>query len=209
MLAGKRRSQISMGILTICTLAYFQSDAQAQSTPPDPIRLINDIVIGEIRDRIETDVTYLALAQRNALTEGLSADEVDALDQQWRQEHEQAEQPLISGIFAAPLSGYLLRVQAGSLGLYPEIFVFDLAGLNVGMSSVTGDFWQGDEAKYQNTVPVGADAVFIDEAEFHEDSGTWRAQLNFTIADGRGQPLGGVTVEYNLTELARREAAGL
>ena len=102
-----------------------------------------------------------------------------------------------------------MRVQAGALGLYPEIFVFDQAGLNVGMSSVTSDFWQGDEAKYQNTVPVGADAIFIDEAEFHEATGTWRAQLNFTIADAEGQAIGGATVEYNLTELTRRQAAGL
>lgn len=194
------------GAIALGLSGLIGGDGLAQSLPPDPAALIGDDTIAEIRRQIETEITYRALDRRNQVTEALRQDDIDALDQQWRAEHDRPEQPLITGIFAAPLSGYLLRIQAGSLGLYPEIFVFDRAGLNAGMSSVTGDFWQGDEAKYQNTVAVGADAVFIDEAEFHEASGTWRAQLNFTIADAEGRTVGGATVEYNLTELARRRA---
>ena len=72
-----------------------------------------------------------------------------------------------------------------------------------GQSAITGDYWQGDEGKFQKTYPVGADAVFIDEAEFHDGTGTWRAQLNMTIAKN-GKAIGAITVEINLTELQRR-----
>jgi hypothetical protein len=81
----------------------------------------------------------------------------------------------------------------------------DAVGLNVGQSSITSDFWQGDEAKFKNTFPNGANAVFIDEAEYNEESDTWRSQLNMTMSDQQGAPIGAVTIEVNLNELARRQ----
>lgn len=98
-------------------------------------------------------------------------------------------------------------VQAGALGLFTEIFVVDANGLNVGQSAITGDYWQGDEAKFQNTFPNGPDAVFIDEAEWDEDRRIWRAQLNLSIPSEDGtRAIGAATVEVNLTELQRRSA---
>lgn len=88
--------------------------------------------------------------------------------------------------------------------MYAEIFVMDSVGLNVGQSSITSDFWQGDEAKFQNTFPNGPDAVFVDEAEYNENSDVWLAQLNMTMSDADRQPIGAVTIEVNLNELARR-----
>jgi hypothetical protein len=113
-------------------------------------------------------------------------------------------------MLSSPLSNYLLYLQARSAGLYTEMFVMDDKGLNVGQSSVTSDYWQGDEGKFQKTFQAGADAVFIDEAEFNDDDKTWRAQLNFTLVDPEsGKPIGAATVEMNLTELERRQAQSL
>ena len=81
----------------------------------------------------------------------------------------------------------------------------DAKGLNVGQSSITGDYWQGDEAKYQKTFPTGADAVFIDDPEWDDERKIWISQLNLTLADEDGKtPIGVATVEVNLTELMRR-----
>jgi len=149
----------------------------------------------------------MSIKAQNELRGNPSQSEIDALDQQWRAEREADDQPLIAATLSAPLSIYLLRIQANSLGLYPEIFVVDSSGLNVGQSAVTGDYWQGDEAKFQETFPVGPDAVFIDEAEWDEDRLIWRAQLNMTVADPEtGRAIGAATVEFNLTELERRSA---
>jgi hypothetical protein len=85
----------------------------------------------------------------------------------------------------------------------------DANGLNVGQSSITGDYWQGDEAKFQKTFPNGADAVFIDEPEWDDDNKIWRAQMNMSIADpDNGKTIGAATVEFNLTELQRRMSTG-
>ena len=111
-------------------------------------------------------------------------------------------------MLSSPLSGYLTRIQANSLGLYSEIFVIDAKGLNAGQSAITSDYWQGDEAKWQKTFKVGHDAVFIDDPEFNKETGTWRAQLNMTLAKD-GNAIGSLTVEINLTELERRRNAQL
>ncbi len=103
---------------------------------------------------------------------------------------------------------YLTRIQAGNLGLYSGMFVMDSVGLNVGQSATTSDYWQGDEAKFQKTFPEGPDAVFVDEAEFNDDTGTWRAQVNLTVVDSKGTPIGAVTVEIDVAERQGRELVG-
>ena len=83
-------------------------------------------------------------------------------------------------------------------------------GLNVGQSSVTSDYWQGDEDKFQKTFQVGPDAVFIDEPEYHDETKTWRVQVNLTIVDPATKAaIGAATAEINLTELQRRLQTGI
>ena len=83
----------------------------------------------------------------------------------------------------------------------------DHNGLNVGQSNISSDYWQGDEAKFQKTYPQGKDAVFIDEPEYDEELGIWRVQVNLSIADEDNKnAIGAITVELNLSELARRKS---
>ncbi len=169
--------------------------------------LIDEAVIDEIREWFKKPVVYISIDAQNKRYVSIANSEVEALDKQWRAERKKQDQPLIAAILSNPLSSYLTQIQAASGGLFTEIFVMDAKGLNVGQSAITSDFWQGDEAKYKNTFPKGHNAVFVDAAEFHEESKTWRAQVNLTLSNENGQPIGAVTVEYNLTELARRTTA--
>ncbi|NVK17705.1 MAG: hypothetical protein HWE30_03290 [Methylocystaceae bacterium] len=177
--------------------------ASAQSIPPS-VAIIDDAAVEQIREWLKNPVVEMSIVAQNKTYADLPQEDVDRLDKQWRTERKGDDQPLIAAILSSPLSNYLTQIQAASGGLFTEIFVMDAKGLNVGQSGITGDFWQGDEAKYQKTFPNGAGVVFIDDAEFHEDSKTWRAQVNMTIADQANAPIGAVTVEYNLSELARR-----
>ena len=191
----------ALGVLVFLTGATpFPVKAQ-QGAPPTS--LIDAAFIEQVRDRMSNPVITMMIEAQNNRHAGIGQDEIDKLDKQWRAEREAEDQPLIAVTLTNPLSNYLTQVQAGSGGLYTEIFVIDDKGLNVGQSSVTSDYWQGDEAKFQKTFPLGSGAVFIDEAEYHEATGTWRAQLNMTLSNGAGQAVGAVTVEVNLTELQR------
>ncbi|WP_269580881.1 hypothetical protein [Roseibium sp. Sym1] len=180
--------------------------AFAAEPAPDPKSVITEDAIKTVGAWLSNPIVALSINTQNDLRGSLSQADIDALDKQWRSEREASDKPLISATLSAPLSVYLLRVQAGSLGLYPEIFVMDANGLNVGQSSITSDYWQGDEGKFQKTFPNGADAVFIDEAEWDEDRKIWRAQVNMTVTDpDTGKPIGAATIEFNLTELMRRQ----
>ncbi|WP_296988559.1 hypothetical protein [Thalassospira sp. UBA1131] len=172
--------------------------------PGDPNALITDDVIRDIREWLANPVVELSISSQNRLRKDMTQEQIDAADLQWRAEREAEDQPLVAAILTNPLSSYLTQVQARSGGMFAEIFVMDAVGLNVGQSSITSDFWQGDEAKFQNTYPNGPDAVFIDEAEYNEGADAWLAQLNMTMSNADRQPIGAVTVEVNLNELARR-----
>lgn len=178
----------------------------AAASPPTSA-LIDDEVIAGIRSWLKNPVVPMSIEANNRRYDEISDAEIKKLDEQWVAEREQTDQPLVATILSSPLSIYVTQVQAGSLGLYAEIIVMDDKGLNVGQSAVTSDFWQGDEAKFKKTFPVGPDAVFVDEAEKHDGTNTWRTQVNLTVTNDSGTAIGAVTVEINLTELARRRGA--
>ncbi|WP_404421047.1 hypothetical protein [Thalassospira australica] len=178
----------------------------AQSELPGaPDQLITDDTVRGMREWLANPVVELSISSQNRLRKGMTQEQIDAADKQWVSEREADDQPLVAAILTNPLSSYLTQIQARSGGLFAEIFVMDAIGLNVGQSSITSDFWQGDEAKFKNTFPNGANAVFIDEAEYNEETDTWRSQLNMTMSDEQGTPIGAVTIEVNLNELARRQ----
>jgi len=189
----KFKSGVALAGMLAATVFVLPHAAFAKAElPGDPNALITDEVIRNIREWLANPVVELSISSQNKLRKDMTQEQIDAADLQWRAEREAEDQPLVAAILTNPLSSYLTQVQARAVGL------------NVGQSSITSDFWQGDEAKFQNTYPNGPDAVFIDEAEYNEGSDAWLAQLNMTMSNADRQPIGAVTVEVNLNELARR-----
>ncbi len=187
----------------------FSGVSYAQDIPPSK-RLIDSKVIRMIKDFVDTDIVRMSIENQNKKYGSLGELQILDLDKQWRSETKSEVQPLISATLSNPLSSYLTRVQARSIGLYSEMFAMDANGLNVGQSNISSDYWQGDEAKFQKTYPVGADAVFIDDPEYDSDLGIWRVQVNLSVANSEtGEAIGAITVELNLSELERRLAKGV
>ena len=182
----------------------------AAAPAPIPAGIIKPEFVETLRKQLQQPVTILSVAASNKRHEGVQQAEIDKLDEAWKTEAKSDDQPLIAEILSSPLSSYLLYIQAKSAGLFTEIFIMDKFGLNVGQSSVTSDYWQGDEDKFQKTFQVGPDAVFIDEPEFDDNTKTWRAQVNLTIVDPESKAsIGAATAEINLTELQRRLQTGI
>lgn len=198
------------GIAVAATAVSHAALAVSPETRPLGTDLISETVIDDIRDWLMVPLVDTAISAQNIRYGNLGQAKIDELDKQWRAQREVDDQPLIAATLGNPLSTYLTQIQAKSLGLFTEIFVMDRNGLNVGQSSVTSDFWQGDEAKYKKTFPVAPGHVFVDEPEYDEDRGIWRAQVNMALTGREAAGNVGVaTIEINLTELARRRALGL
>ena len=71
-----------------------------------------------------------------------------------------------------------------------EIFVMDNQGANVCMSGTTGDYMQGDEAKWQKSFADGKGAIFVDEPE--EEDGKMVQQISVPVVD-KGTAIGAIT----------------
>ena len=193
-------------VASVAALASALPTLAAAAEAPDPKALITDKVIAEARAILDSAIVSRSVKAQNAKYGALSQAEIDALDQQWRAERKADDKPLISTTLSNPASSYLTRRQANALGLYAAIFVMDRNGLNVGQSAITGDFWQGDEAKFAKTFMNPAADIFIDEPEWVDEFSVWIAQLNVTIKDEQGAPIGAATFDINLHELERRAA---
>ena len=149
----------------------------------------------------EPDLIAAIIAQ-NADHASLTEDAVIALDQQWRAEAGNNGGPLISKLLSAPVSNWLLAQQEATAGFVTEVFVMDNKGLNVAQSAQTSDYWQGDEAKWQETYSVGPDALHISEVEFDDSTGFYQSQASLPITDpSTGDVIGAITFGINVQNL--------
>ncbi|MGF1501724.1 MAG: hypothetical protein ACFBSD_07880 [Paracoccaceae bacterium] len=163
--------------------------------------LLEELARGEIARIVSAPEISDAIRAQNVRTGGLGESEIRALDADWRAQIGTGRAPLIDAVTSGPLAERLRAEQEASTGLFTEIFVMDRVGLNVAASAVTSDYWQGDEAKWQETFAAGPGAVHISDIEFDESSQSYQSQVSVAITDPEtGAPIGaatfGVAVEY-------------
>ncbi len=152
----------------------------------------NALAQDKIKTWLQTDTVIDAVKAQNAKNASLSQADIDALDKEWRA----GDATLIDSVLNNDLSKYLQQVKEEGQGLYTEIFVMDDKGLNVGQSDKTSDYWQGDEAKWQQTYSVGPDSMHLSDVEEDESSQTFQMQISLPIVDN-GAAIGAVTVGVN------------
>lgn len=156
----------------------------------------------KLREIAQNPALISAIMAQNQQTMGFDAAKVDTADKQWRAEVDAADKPLINATLGTDASKFLIKAQEDSVGLFTEIFATDALGLNVAQSTVTSDYWQGDEDKFTKTFAVGADAVFLGEVEQDESTQTFQSQVSITITDpASGQPIGSITAGVDLSKL--------
>ncbi len=156
-------------------------------------------VDSNIRGWLASEELHRAMYQQNLNHMGLTAADINNLDQQWRAERRVGGGDLVSSKMNNDLSSFLRGIKAASNGVITEIFVMDNKGLNVGQTNGTGDYMQGDEAKWKKTFPVSAYAVFIDDVE--QEDGINISQTSLTVARSNGFSLGAVTIGINVDAL--------
>ena len=136
-----------------------------------------------------------AIRARNGTDAGLTRPQIGAMDRARRAEVGAGAMPTIGPVPGNAMSGFLRgHVQAAG-GTITEVFVMDNRGLLAGTSAVTSDYWQGDEARWQDTFGKGAGAIVASDVEFDESTQVYQGQVSMTIADpATGEALGAMTV---------------
>jgi hypothetical protein len=163
---------------------------------------LKELAAGKIAEIAGAAEVISAVKAQNEVTGSYDQAKIDELDGQWRTEADSIDQPLIDEVLDRPVSGYLADAQEASGGLFTEIFVMDAKGLNVGQSDVTSDYWQGDEAKWQETYPVGKGAVHISELEQDDSTQILQSQVSVPVIDpDTGAAIGAVTFGVNVNNL--------
>jgi len=165
------------------------------------IQPVKEYIDANVKSWVSDPTIIAAIKAQNEANTALSQADIDALDQKWRAEVEADAHPMIDGVLGNAVSALLSSKQEASGGTISEVFVMDAKGLNVGQSSVTSDYWQGDEDKFQKSFGAGADAVFVDEAEKDESTQALQSQASMTIVDEGGKPIGAITIGINLDKL--------
>ncbi len=165
---------------------------------------------GAARAYFETDIApqmahemiVSAIRAQNEAHAGITQARIDALDQAWMAEVGGSARPTIDPVMNSAVSGHLREIVAASGGRIADIFVMDYVGLNVGASHVTSDYWQGDEAKHQETHGIGPGAYHVSDVEFDESTQTYAVQVSMAIVDpGNGELIGAVTASIDAESL--------
>ena len=155
---------------------------------------LRELAETRIKEMVRDPQIIAAIKSQNDKTAGLDQAEIDALDQTWRSEVGSGSTPTIDPVVNGPLGQILRAAAEESEGLFTEIFVMDSRGLNVAASDTTSDYWQGDEAKWQQTFGTGGDAVHISEVELDESTQSYQSQISVSVVDpATNQPIGAAT----------------
>ena len=191
-----RGRAVGLAVLA-CSVAAVAPAGPAAAGEQIPRRYVE-----QVRAWGQDPTALITLRAANAEHADFTQDDIDRLDRDWRKQTGSDQKPLIAQILGAPLSAMLMRRQAESAGILVESFVMSSRGLNVGQSAVTTDYWQGDEAKFQESFGRGADGVHYGDVEV-KDSGRRAQQVSLTVTDPKtGQPIGAITAEFDLDLIA-------
>lgn len=185
------------------------SSAMAVAIPVGSIAADNEfaepltaLAQGQLREIAQNGELVAAIIAQNAMSAGYDQAKIDALDTQWRAEVDAAAKPLIDATMGNAASQYLVGVQTDSAGLFTELFATDAKGLNAAQSTVTSDYWQGDEEKFTGSFGAGPDGIVLGEVEEDESTQTFQSQVSITITDpATGAPIGSITAGVDVSML--------
>lgn len=143
---------------------------------------LNALAEGQLRTIAREPILIEAVAAQNRETRSYSESLIERLDADWRREvYTEFNRRLIPAVMDRPASHFLKRVQELSEGRYTEFVAMDARGLNVALSDLTPDYWQGDEDKFLLTYPLGVSGRHIGPYEYYR--GAWQRQLSITIVN--------------------------
>jgi hypothetical protein len=180
--------------IIISFLAAFLLSASASVLAEKAPDAVNDIV-PELETWGQDDALIAAVKEQNS--KGMSLDDIKARDTEWR--GVEGMDAAMTAMMQSDAAKRLLELESGQ-SYYTEVFLMDNQGANVAMTNKTSDYWQGDEAKWQESFNGGSGAVHIGDVEFDESAQAYLVQVSVPVMSD-GAAIGAITIGINLDEL--------
>ncbi|GFE63816.1 type IV pili methyl-accepting chemotaxis transducer N-terminal domain-containing protein [Litoreibacter roseus] len=156
----------------------------------------------EVVKWLDEPILIEALRAQNAKHASLEQSDIDTLDLKWRAQMKEGGGEMIDGLLERPLSDWFRERVDATAGLVVEIFATDNLGLNVGQSGETGDYWQGDEAKYIHTIKDNQGTTHFSDMELDVENGVYQAQISAPVKDPEsGEWIGVMIFSVNVQSL--------
>lgn len=174
--------KIISAILLSCSFAVV-----ADSTPPE----IKEI-LPNLQKWGQDSALVSAVVEQNKM--GMTLADIQLRDTEWRATDGLDDR--MKAIMASDAAKRLLELQK-SQAYFFEIFLMDDQGANVAMTNKTSDYWQGDEAKWQESFKDGVGAVHVGDIEFDESADDYLVQVSVPVMKS-GKAIGAITVGVNL-----------
>lgn len=128
----------------------------------------------------------------------VSLDEIKKIDEDWMA----AEEPLdiqmeVQSNACAKEIKAIIKKQNAIL----EAFVMDNQGAVVGENNLTSDYWQGDEAKWENSYNATKGGVDVGKAKFDKSANTTLQQVSLPVINKDGKVVGAVTYGLDINKI--------
>lgn len=146
------------------------------------------------------------LIAANKATKELSQQEIDTRDKKWIQAFAENDYGYSIDLVNLPLSAELREIKKQSQDMITEVIVTDKRGLNVAISDMTSDYWQGDEEKFIRAYNKPPNSFFFGDINYDESTKRFQLQLSVPLHTVQKlEPLGvmifGVDVEKVLSQV--------
>lgn len=127
------------------------------------------------------------LAYTNEFHKLLSEEEILSLDDNWI--HSNEDNDVMRRIMGGKGTGVLTEFQRKNPG-FVEIFVTDVVGMNIAQTNKTSDYYQADEAWWQEAYNEGRGKVYHGEIEYDESAGRWVTPMYSPIYNDNREVIG-------------------
>lgn len=181
-------SFINRLLIVVCVL--FSTLSFAEEVPQEVLDMVPDMQAWG-----SDPVLVAAVKEQNA--KGMSLDDIKARDAEWRKVEGLDAQ--MEGMLSSAAGKRMVELE-NSAPYYFELFLMDNQGANVAMTNKTSDYWQGDEAKWQESFKNGAGAVHLGEVEFDDSAQSYLVQVSVPVMDS-GKAIGAITIGVSLDDI--------
>jgi len=146
-----------------------------------------------------------ALKTQNRHYADLAQQTLVQMDQAWQEAFREGAYGEVQSWLDQELSDRLRALAVDADGRITEVILTDLKGLNVAVSDMTSDYWQGDEAKFQRGLELSAGQLNFEPVEYDESTRRFQVHVSQPVRDpDTGELLGMLIVGVDVDKALSR-----